>query len=282
MIAFPPAKINLGLRVVRKRDDGFHDLQTIFLAVPFCDILEVIADPAAAPGTAPRFSSSGRPVDGPQEQNICLRAYQLLQRDFPALPAVQIHLHKILPMGAGLGGGSSDGAHTLLLLNQVAGLGLSPEQLEAYALALGSDCPFFIRGTACYAEGRGERMMPVDLNLQGYTLVLIHPGIHVSTADAFRGIRPTLPDQSLADLIQRPPSEWKGRLVNDFEATIIPLHPEIGRLRDMLYAAGADYASMSGSGSAVYGLFPGSAPALPSLPASYTVAVLPAALGAKG
>ena len=272
MIAFPPAKINLGLRVVRKRDDGFHDLQTIFLAIPLCDILELIPDPNAT-ATTPGFNSSGLVVDGPMEQNICVRAYRLLQRDFPALPAVQMHLHKVIPMGAGLGGGSSDGAHTLLLLNEVAGLGMTTEQLEAYALELGSDCPFFIQGRPCYAEGRGERMEPIQLDLRGYTLVVIHPGIHVSTADAFRGIQPAMPEQSLPDLIQGPVSEWKGRLVNDFEATIIPLYPQIGELRDMLYAAGAVYASMSGSGSAVYGLFPGDAPVLPSLPGPCTVAV---------
>lgn len=273
MIAFPPAKINLGLRVVRKRDDGFHDLQTIFLAIPLCDILELVPNTDNPSASMPLFSSSGLTVDGPPEQNICLRAYQLLKRDFPALPAVRMHLHKVIPMGAGMGGGSSDGAHTLRLLNQLAGLGLPVEQLEAYALELGSDCPFFIQGKPCYAEGRGERMVPVQIDLRGYTLVLINPGIHVSTAAAFRGIQPRQPERSLLDIVKEPVSSWKGAMINDFEETIFPLYPAIAELRNMLYDAGAAFAAMSGSGSTVFGLFRNGAPALPPLPAAYTVVI---------
>jgi 4-diphosphocytidyl-2-C-methyl-D-erythritol kinase len=271
MIVFPPAKINLGLNIIRKRTDGYHDLETAFYPVPVRDALEIIVDPAISESSSPLFTSSGLSVDGPQEDNICLRAYRLLKNDFPQLPPVRIHLHKVIPMGAGLGGGSSDGAATLALLNRLAGLNIAPGQLLVYALALGSDCPFFLEAKPCFATGRGEIMQPLPLDLTGYQLVLVNPGIHVSTAAAFRGIRPEVPGKSVSQILQQPIETWKAALKNDFELGIFQLHPEIGALKETLYNAGSIYASMSGSGSSVYGIFPGKARPVLDLPSPYRV-----------
>lgn len=257
MLAFPPAKINLGLNILRKREDGYHDLETVFMAIPLRDALEIVFDPHLPVSSPPVFTGSGLEVDGPPEQNICIRAYQLIKAEFPQLPPARIHLHKVIPMGAGLGGGSSDGAHTLMLLDRMAGLGLSPESLRGYALTLGSDCPFFLYGKPCFATGRGELMEPVDIEISGYSLVLVNPGIHVSTAAAFRGIRPSVPEKSVREIIRTPVSTWRDTLVNDFEQTIFPQFPAIGQIKQELYDRGAVYASMSGSGSSVYGIFAG-------------------------
>lgn len=255
MLAFPPAKINLGLNILRKRQDGYHDLETVFLAIPLRDALEIVFDPGLSPSSSPVFTGSGLEVEGPASDNICVRAWRLLQADYPQLPPGRIHLHKVIPMGAGLGGGSSDGAHTLMLLDRMTGLGLSPEALRDYALMLGSDCPFFISGQPCFATGRGEAMEPVALSLSGYRLVLVNPGIHVSTAAAFHGIHPSVPEKSVREIIRTPVPAWRDTLVNDFERTIFPQFPEIGQIKQELYARGAVYASMSGSGSSVYGIF---------------------------
>jgi 4-diphosphocytidyl-2-C-methyl-D-erythritol kinase len=255
MLAFPPAKINLGLNILRRRPDGYHDLETIFLAIPLRDALEIVFDPSLPPASSPVFTGSGLEVEGPASENICVHAYRLMQADYPQLPPARIHLHKVIPMGAGLGGGSSDGAHTLMLLNRMAGLGLSPDSLRDYALTLGSDCPFFMYGQPCFATGRGEEMEPVTLDLTGYRLVLVNPGIHVSTATAFRGILPSVPEISARDIIRTPVAAWRETLVNDFERTIFPEYPEIGQIKQKLYTQGAVYASMSGSGSSVYGIF---------------------------
>jgi 4-diphosphocytidyl-2-C-methyl-D-erythritol kinase len=271
MIVFPPAKINLGLNIVRKRTDGYHDLETIFYAIPLRDALELMIDPDLPDAPSPVFTSSGLNIDGPPEANICLRAYQLLKHDYPELPPVRMHLHKVIPMGAGLGGGSSDGASTLAAINRLAGLGITQDRLLAYALALGSDCPFFLYGKPCFATGRGEIMQPVPLNLSGYGLVLVNPGIHVSTAEAFRGILPAVPAKPVSGIVQQPIGTWKDALINDFEAAIFRLHPEIGAVKQALYAAGALYASMSGSGSTVYGIFPGGESPRLDFPAPYLV-----------
>ena len=271
MIVFPPAKINLGLNIIRKRTDGYHDLETAFYPIPFRDALEIIIDPTISRFSSPVFSSSGLRVDGPQEDNICIRAYRLLKKDFPELPPVRMHLHKVIPMGAGLGGGSSDGVAALLLLNRLAELDIPPAQLLVYSLALGSDCPFFLEAKPCFATGRGEIMQPLSLDLTGYRLVLVNPGIHVSTAEAFRGIRPAIPGKPVPDILRQPIETWKASLANDFEPGIFQLHPEIGALKLALYAAGALYASMSGSGSSVYGIFPGKASLVLDLPPQYRV-----------
>jgi 4-diphosphocytidyl-2-C-methyl-D-erythritol kinase len=270
MIVFPNCKINLGLHITRKRADGYHDIDTVFYPVPLEDALECIHAPSSAEPIA--FTASGLPVAGNASDNLCVKAWYLLKKDFPDLPPVQMHLHKAIPMGAGLGGGSADGAFALQLLSQLFHLNLSTEQLEGYALQLGSDCPFFIRNRPCHATGRGEQMQPVQTDLSGYTIVVVHPGIHISTAKAFAGITPHMPERSLAEIIALPVTEWKEHLVNDFEKSIASDWPAIAGIKQQLYAAGAAYASMSGSGSAVYGLFPKENKyQLPAFPAQYSI-----------
>lgn len=252
MVLFPNCKINLGLHIIRKREDGYHDLETVFYPIALRDALEAIR--TEKPGI--QFTSSGLPVAGNPHDNLCVKAYHLLQKDFPELPGLQVHLHKQIPMGAGLGGGSADGAFMLQLINRLCNLELEQEQLIRYALQLGSDCPFFILNRPCFAEGRGERMQPIPLDLSGYRFVLINPGIHVSTAQAFAGISPQKPAQPITTITSLPVTEWRNRLVNDFEAHVTDLHPAIGIAKAELYAQGALYAAMTGSGSTVYGLFP--------------------------
>ena len=256
MILFPNAKINLGLNIIRKRADGFHDLETFFCPVNLCDALEVI--PQQSPSTSADnvvFTSSGIQIDGNTSDNICVKAWHLLKNDFPALPPVLMHLHKVIPTGAGLGGGSSDGAFTLQILNRLFDLKIPEPALSAYTLQLGSDCPFFLLNKPCFAQGQGERLEPISVDLSGYEILLIHPGIHISTAKAFAGVIPRYPVKSVYGVVQQPVSSWPGELVNDFEASLFPLFPELKEIKENLYAAGAVFASMTGSGSAVYGLF---------------------------
>lgn len=249
MVGFPNAKINLGLNVVSKRDDGFHNLETIFYPVPWCDILEIIpsTDDAA-------FSATGLLISGNPNTNLCLRAYALLKRRYN-ISGVKIHLHKIIPMGAGLGGGSSDAAFVLKMVNDLFELKLNTATLAEIALSLGSDCPFFVYNTPVFASGRGEEIVHSDLNLNGYHLVILKPNIHVATSEAFKEIKPSRPEKSLKDLIRNPVSQWKDLIFNDFENVIFKSFPEIKQLKEKLYQSGAVYASMSGSGSAVYGIF---------------------------
>ncbi|HEX6916196.1 MAG TPA: 4-(cytidine 5'-diphospho)-2-C-methyl-D-erythritol kinase [Chitinophagaceae bacterium] len=253
MIRFPNCKINLGLRVTRKRDDGYHDLETVFYPVALKDALELVPRTEAHEID---FTLTGLPVQGDAESNLCVKAWRLLRRDFPALPAIRMHLHKRIPMGAGLGGGSADGAFTLSMLNDRFRLQLSEEQLLQYALQLGSDCPFFIRNKPSYATGRGEELQPVQLDLSSFRIAIIYPGIHINTGLAFSQIRPTQPPVSLASLIQAPVSTWRETLVNDFEIPVFREYPAIAGIKEKLYAQGAVFASMSGSGSSVFGLFP--------------------------
>ena len=275
MIVFPNCKINLGLHILRKRADGYHDLETVFYPVRFTDILELIPDRSTndQPVT---YSQSGLEIQGNPLDNLCVKAYQLLKQDYPDLPPVKMHLHKAIPTGAGLGGGSADAAFTLQLLNDYFKLGISTDQLLHYALLLGSDCPFFILNKPAYATGRGELLKPVSVDLTGYTLVIINPRIHVPTAKAFAGIRPALPEKSLKEIIAQPVSSWAEELVNDFEKPIFYQYPEIAAIKDELYRAGAVYASMSGSGSTVYGLFTDGKPLILNLPPDYFIKVLPA------
>jgi 4-diphosphocytidyl-2-C-methyl-D-erythritol kinase len=249
VISFSNSKINLGLRILRKRSDGYHDLETIFYPIPLQDIVEVVRTEQPT-----HFTTSGIAVDAAPEQNLCMKAYSLLHK-MHDLPPVQLHLHKAIPSGAGLGGGSANAAFTLKLLNSKLNLGLSTEQLLDYALQLGSDCPFFIINKPCLATSRGEILEPVDLSLQSYTLVLVNPGIHVSTAWAFSQIRPAGTSQSLKEIIRMPVEDWKDKLVNDFEQPVFEAHPGIAAIKEKLYQSGASYAAMSGSGSTVFGLF---------------------------
>ncbi len=248
MVVFPNIKINLGLQIIGKRPDGYHNLASCFYPAPWADILEIIESETF------KFSSSGRVLDIEPEKNLCVKAYRLLAQDHP-LPPVHMHLHKVLPDGAGLGGGSADASFALTLLNQKFELGLSVSELEAYAAQLGSDCPFFIQNRPMMVSGRGEKMTPAELSLKGWHLVVVFPACKVSTAMAFAHIKPQEPDTSLSEILRLPPSSWKGLLVNDFEQSVIPQFPVIEKVKAQLYESGAVYASMSGSGSAVYGLF---------------------------
>lgn len=257
MVVFPNCKINLGLHVIRKRDDGYHDLQTVFYPLPVRDALEVVKlEAGARKPEEVELHVSGLSVNGRPEDNLCIKAYDLLKKDFPQLSAIQMYLHKAIPMGAGLGGGSADGAFTLQLLNEKFQLKLSREQLLDYALRLGSDCPFFIINKPCIATGRGELMQAVALNLSSYSFMLVHPGIHVNTGWAFSQLTPAPSVQPLPAIMQQPVSTWPSVLKNDFEAPVLQHHPGLKAIKEKLYEAGALYASMTGSGSCFYGIFP--------------------------
>jgi len=248
MIAYPISKINIGLQVTGKRPDGFHNLETICYPVQLRDALEVIE--AGRQG----FQMSGLDVDGDPGKNLVVQAYELLKAGY-RIPPVQIHLHKNIPAGAGLGGGSSDAAYMLMLLNDLFGLKISREQLMQYSLKLGSDCPFFIHGKPVFATGRGEIMQDVQVNLKDYYLILVKPPVHVSTTGAYRNIIPRGSRLSLKGLIGFPVGRWKGNILNQFERYVFEKYPEVGQIKQILYDQGASFSLMSGSGSCVYGLF---------------------------
>lgn len=253
MITFPNAKINLGLHITEKRPDGYHNLETVFYPAPLEDALEIHLQ--NAPSTSKyALHLSGIEVTGNEDDNLVIKAYRLLDQDFE-LPPVDIHLFKHIPSGAGLGGGSADAAFMLKLLNERFSLNLSTEQLETYAATLGADCAFFIRNAPTFAEGIGNIFSPIALSLKGYQLVIVKPDIFVSTREAFSQIRPHRPEQSLHEVISRPVGEWRESLTNDFEVSVFPQYPAIKEIKEELYRQGAVYASMSGSGSSVFGLF---------------------------
>jgi len=260
MLCFPNAKINLGLNIIEKRDDGFHSIETVFCPVDLSDVLEFIPEPALPSGTC-IFDSTGIPIDGPDEKNLCVRAYHLLHEQFN-LPAVHIHLHKIIPPGAGLGGGSSDAAFMLKYLNMQFDLKLGEEKLCAFASHLGSDCAFFIMNRPMFAYERGNRFRELSSFPKNLHMVIVNPGIHIGTAGAYAGTTPHQPAHPLEDLIRLPVDQWKNQLINDFEPAMITKYPIIGEIKDKLYDLGAVYASMSGSGSSVYGVFNEKAPAM--------------------
>ena len=253
MVVFPNCKINLGLHILNKREDGFHNVETVFYPVALKDALEIISLHDATKDV--EFNTSGLAVNGAAADNICIKAYTLLKKDFPNLPAVKMHLHKAIPTGAGLGGGSSDGAFTLQLLNKKFNLDGSTAQLLNYAAQLGSDCPFFIINKPCFATGRGEILEEINVDLQAYNIVLVNPGIHVNTGWAFSQLTPALPQKSIQQIIQQPISTWKNELQNDFENPVFEKYPAIKNIKETLYTQGATYAAMSGSGSTVFGIF---------------------------
>lgn len=267
VIVFPNGKINLGLFVHGKRTDGYHNLETVFYPVNIRDILEII--PLSEDKSAEskkedwiNFVCTGLPVDGNINDNLCVKAFYLLKKDFPALPAVHIHLHKVIPMGAGLGGGSADGAFTLKLINEKFGLNLATRQLIDYAIQLGSDCPFFIINKPCYATGRGEVLEEITLDLSAYSFVIVNPGIHINTRWAFSAISSSVSgtsrfrDKNVKDMVLQPVETWKEVLVNDFEIAVFEKYPEVESIKKYLYDQGAIYAAMSGSGSTVFGMYP--------------------------
>ncbi|MES2728233.1 MAG: 4-(cytidine 5'-diphospho)-2-C-methyl-D-erythritol kinase [Bacteroidota bacterium] len=254
MIAFSNGKINLGLHVINKRDDGFHDLETVFYPVPLNDSLELILN-SNNMNKEISFHSYGLQIDGSIDDNLVVKAYHLLAKDF-SLKKVDFYLLKNIPMGAGLGGGSSNAAFALKMLNDYFLLNLTLDQLKKYAAILGSDCAFFIENKPSFAKGRGELLEPIAIDLKGYYLVLVKPNIHVSTAQAFANVfKRGESEVSLKELIKQPVENWKGLIENDFEKTVFIHHPTIALIKEQLYVKGAIYASMSGSGASVFGLF---------------------------
>ena len=269
MILFSNCKINLGLHITGKRTDAYHDIETIFFPVPVHDVLEIMTGSDRRSGGSVNLSLTGIPIPGTITGNLIVVAYKLLKKDFPLLPPVHFHLHKMIPPGAGLGAGSANGAFALKGLNDKYELGLSEQQLIDYAAQIGSDTPFFIVNEPCYATGRGEVLERIKLDLSDYKLVIVNPGIEISTAWAFTYVIPMQPERSLKAIIQQPVSTWRKELYNDFESTVFRSYPQIESLKKELYDAGAEYASMSGSGSTVYGLFPKDANPVFNFPSNY-------------
>ena len=253
MITFPNAKINLGLNIVEKRPDGYHNLETIFYPINLQDALEVTR--RENNDKEYTLHISGSPLEGEPEDNLVVKAYKLLKKDYPGLLPVDIHMYKHIPAGAGLGGGSSDAACMIKLLNGKFSLELSTERMEEYAVKLGADCSFFIRNKPVFATGIGNLFEPVELSLKGYHIILIKPDIFVSTRDAFAEIKPVRPAVSLKEIVKQPMETWKNSMKNDFEDSVFKKFPEIAAIKDELYDLGAVYAAMSGSGSSVYGIF---------------------------
>jgi 4-diphosphocytidyl-2-C-methyl-D-erythritol kinase len=249
MVVFPNAKINIGLHVTGKRQDGYHNIESCFYPVAWSDILEVVESKHLS------YNATGSPIPGEWEENLCVKAYHLLNQ-VHRLPPASIHLHKIIPIGAGLGGGSSDGAFALKAFNELFEIGLSENQLEQFALRLGSDCPFFISNKPVFVSGRGEIFEDIDFSLAGKAILLVNPGIHIPTAEAYAGIKNYSEPGNLKQYLQTIPIEdWSRTIKNDFEDGIFKKYPEIASIKNMLYNKGAQYASMTGSGSSVYGIF---------------------------
>ena len=253
MVTFPNAKINLGLDVVAKRPDGYHNLETVFYPIPLEDVLEITTvKDANAPDYT--FTMHNAVFEGDNNDNLVVKAYKILAADHK-LPKVEMALYKNIPTGAGLGGGSADAAFALKMLNGIAGLGLSDDRLEEYAAQIGADCAFFIRNTPAYATGIGNILTPTTCNISGYTLVLVKPEIHISTKQAYSLVRPAAPETPLTEIAKLPVEQWKGLMKNDFEKSVFAAHPSMERIKEQLYEIGAVYASMSGSGSSFFGIF---------------------------
>ena len=268
MLTFPNAKLNLGLYVTQRRPDGFHTLESVFVPLPWTDALELLPAPV---GAATSLTLTGRFIPGDPATNLCLKAYALLQADFPQLPLVQLYLHKIVPIGAGLGGGSADAAFALKVANDLFCLNLSVEALEGYARRLGSDCAFFIQNKPVLAVEKGDVFEEIELNLTGTPCVVVYPNLHISTAEAYARVSPQQPQHPLREALAQPMSTWWATVRNDFETALTPSHPLLAEIKQQLYAAGAVYASLSGSGSAVYGLWEGGEPTAMAWPVEYTV-----------
>ncbi|MGV3637021.1 MAG: 4-(cytidine 5'-diphospho)-2-C-methyl-D-erythritol kinase [Flavobacteriales bacterium] len=266
MLRFPQAKINLGLNVLERRADGYHDIESVMVPIPLHDVLEAVVAPDLGVNEVV-YTRSGLPIPGPVETDLCFKAVRVLQRGHD-LPGLRLHLHKVVPMGAGLGGGSSDGACALELIDTLCGLRSDRPALAERALELGSDCPFFLQDQACIARGRGERLAPVDLDLKGLWLILANPGIHVGTAEVYRNTAPTRSSWPLESVVHRERLlEWQDLLPNTMEPYVLNAYPEVKALKGTIQRAGAVYTAMSGSGSSVFGLFT-EEPMMPAFPAS--------------
>lgn len=248
MIEFPNAKINLGLNVVRKRPDGYHDLETIFFPIPLKDALEITLS------DKDNFKQDGIKLDSPSDKNLVIKAMNALKKDY-AIPPLDIHLVKSIPFGAGLGGGSSDASFALKLINSLCELSIENEQLECIAASIGADCPFFIKNKPVLATGIGDQFEPLELSLDGYHICIVKPDVSVSTPEAYSMVKPAEPKISLKEIIRQPVEEWKELMTNDFEMSVFCKYPLIGEIKRRLYNEGAIYASMSGSGSSVFALF---------------------------
>ncbi len=269
MLEFSNAKINIGLNIIRKRTDGFHDLESLFYPIGMCDILEFIPASASSCHSTVCFRNSGIVLTDPVEKNLCVKACRLVRKKYP-LPILQIHLHKVIPPGSGLGGGSSNGAFMIRMLSNAFGLGMTQLEMEEMAGRLGSDCPFFIRNQPAFATGRGINLIPIEPILSGYHLVVVHPGIHINTSEAYSKAAPKESGKGLLESIKKPIMEWKHAIENDFEEHLLDNYPEIGTLKEALYRSGALYSSLSGSGSAVYGIFDKAVP-LKGIPTEYCI-----------
>ena len=255
MINFQIAKINLGLNVVSKREDGYHNLETVFYPVPIKDALEVLPMHEGFPSDVRcDLKVTNLFIDGDEQKNLVVKAYNMIAQDYD-LPRVHVHLYKHIPTQAGMGGGSSNCAYMIRLLNEMFSLGMSDEKMIGYAARLGADCAFFIKAQPAYAEGIGEKLQPISIDLSGCKMLVVRPNIPVSTKEAFSLITPQVPKKNCLDIVRQPIETWKDELVNDFERSVFAIHPEIGRLKEMMYEQGAVYAAMSGSGSSVFGLF---------------------------
>lgn len=275
MVLFPNCKINLGLTILHRRPDGYHHLETIYYPLPLYDIVEAIPDRNPDMPSDMVISVSGLHTGADADSNLCTKAFRLLKKDFPELPPLKMHLHKNIPAGAGLGGGSADGAFTLLLLNRKFNLKLTEKKLMDHALALGSDCPFFIINKPCFATGRGEIIEPVMLDLSTFQIMVVYPGIHINTAWAFSQLpEKRMQANTLKKLPQLPIYTWKDFLKNDFETPVFAHFPEIKEIKEKLYQAGAIYASLTGSGSAVYGIFEKEKKIQAGFPENYFVKIL--------
>jgi 4-diphosphocytidyl-2-C-methyl-D-erythritol kinase len=249
MISFPHAKINLGLSILSKRPDGYHDLETIFYPLPLRDVLEINK------ARETRLVTAGLKLPEDSDKNLILKTYALLKKKYPQISPLEIHLYKSIPIGAGMGGGSSDAAGMLRTMSRFFSLPLSSDELFSYALELGSDCPFFLQDAPCLARGRGERLEPVSLDLSGYSFLLIHPETKINTAWAFSKIKPTKPEVPLMEVIHQPMHRWAAALHNDFERPVFEEFPFLRTIKEKLYSAGALFASLTGSGSTLYGIF---------------------------
>lgn len=249
MLCFPNAKINLGLNVVFKRTDGFHAIETVFYPIGLQDIIEITPT-----STQFEFINTGVQIVGNETDNLVVKVYLYFKENY-GIPNIKLHLHKQIPFGAGLGGGSADAAFTAVALNRQFELNLSAEQLEDIVSIFGSDCAFFVKNVPALGCGRGNELSELNLNLSGYYLVLVNPGIHIATKDAYSMINPKAPKVSVSEAIMQPINEWKQLLSNDFEKSVFTLFPEIENIKEQLYKLGALYAQMSGSGSSVFGIF---------------------------